>query len=131
LGFEVIGIEFGGRVAIQGHGKRSDGERFAPTFKLCFGEAFAYIDEDRTRHDLNAENPWSSLTGLFALRHKVIASATADNRSNLEVRFEDGSGLDAGPDEDYENWELVGPGNLNLVGLPGGGDPRISGSLGE
>lgn len=35
------------------------------------------------------------------------------------------------PLENYENWELIGPGDLNLVGLPGGGDPRISGALGK
>jgi hypothetical protein len=31
----------------------------------------------------------------------------------------------AGPDGPYENWEVVGPRGLKIVGLPGGGEPAI------
>ena len=32
--------------------------------------------------------------------------------------FDDGSTLNAGPDEKYEEWEVVGPDGLYLVGKP-------------
>lgn len=130
-GFEVTEIDFGGRIAIHAHGKRAEGERYAPTMKLAIGATFTYVESDGTTHQLNAEESWDTLTSLFKLRHRLVDSASADNESNIEFRFDDGSQLLAGPDQRYESWELVGPGNLNLIGFPNRGDPRISGDLGK
>jgi hypothetical protein len=131
LGFEVTEIDFGGRIEIHAHGKRAEDERYAPTTKLAIGGALTYIESDGTTHSLSAEEPWDTLTSLFKLRHRLIESASADNKSNIAFHFDDGSQLLSGPDQNYENWELVGPGNLNLIGFPNRGDPRISGDLGD
>jgi hypothetical protein len=68
------------------------------------------------------------MTPLLDLRHKIVVNAIADNRSRIEILFDDGSTLEAGPDGNYENWEVVGPDGLNLIGMPSGGDPRILGT---
>jgi ATP-dependent 26S proteasome regulatory subunit len=41
------------------------------------------------------------------------------------AEFEEGFQLRASSGERYENWEVVGPRGLLLVGLPGGGEPAI------
>jgi hypothetical protein len=96
---------------------------------IWFGGEFTFQDSAGVVHPLNAEAPWDTMTMLFDLRHDSIQSARADSSSRLEVLFGSGAILRAGPDPNYENWELVGPDDLYLVGVPGGGDPRISGGL--
>jgi hypothetical protein len=130
IGYQVATVEFSGRIGVVAYGTRSEGERFAPSARLCFGGSFVLSDQAGTRHNLNAEFGWEALTGLLNLRHRTVVSAVADDDSHIEVTFDDGSKLIAGPDPAYENWELDGPRGLNLVAMPGGGDPRISGNLG-
>jgi hypothetical protein len=129
-GFHVIVIEFGGEIRVHTGGPRPDGERFASAMRIDFGGRFTYVTEVGVSHEFHAENdPWDSMTPLFRLRHRLIVSAVADSASNVEIRFDDTSSLSAGPDENYENWAIVGPGDLHLVAVPGGGDPRIAGNL--
>jgi hypothetical protein len=59
-----------------------------------------------------------------------IASAVADRTGWLTVRFDSGARLEAGPDGHYENWELVGPNGILIVGLPSGGEPAVWGAVG-
>lgn len=130
IGYRVVTIEFSFRIGIHAYGERSEDERFAPSAALYFGGSFWLCDQDGVRHNLDAESPWDSLTGLLELRHKSVVTAMADDGSHIEVTYDDGTKLMAGPDSAYENWELVGPRGLYLVAIPGGGDPRISGNLG-
>jgi hypothetical protein len=130
IGYRVVTIEFSGRIGVVAYGTRTEGERFAPSARLCFGGTFLFGDQGGVGHSLNAESPWDQLIGLLDLRHRTVASAVADDDSHIEITFDDGSKLIAGPDPAYENWELDGPRGLNLVAMPGGGDPRISGNLG-
>jgi hypothetical protein len=98
--------------------------------RIAFGGGFTYVNEFGVSKEFHAEDdPWDSLTSLLRLRHHLVVFAVADSLSNLEIRFDDTSSLSAGPDEDYENWSIVGPGDLHLVAVPGGGDPRIAGDL--
>ena len=129
VGYEVATVEFSGRIGVIAYGSRSEGERFAPSVGLYFGGRFVLHDQDGTIHSLDATMPWDQLTPLLALRHKTVVSAAADAGSHIDVTFDDGSSLAAGPQPPYENWELVGPRGLNLVAMPSGGDPRISGGL--
>lgn len=127
-GFQVYQVGFGGRIDFTAYGRRRENEESAPSTRLSIGGKFHYVDSDGNRHTFDAEEPWQSLTLLLDLRHKIVVNASADNGSHIGILFDDGSTLDAGPDGKYENWEIVGPNGLNLVGMPGGGDPRISGT---
>lgn len=128
-GFGVNDVWFSGRIGVVAYKSGGKGDWNAPRATLWFGGPFTLHDRSGAAHNLDAGAPWESLTVLFQLRHHVIQSATADDLSRIEVRFDTGYRLAAGPDPQYENWELSGPGDLNLVGMPGGGDPRISGEL--
>jgi hypothetical protein len=130
INYQVVTIEFSFRIGVVAYGTRSEGERYAPSAGLYFGGSFVLYDQEGVRYDLDATSPWDSLARLLALRHKTVVSAVADNDSHIEITFDDRSKLMAGPDPAYENWELVRPGELNLVAMPDGGDPRISGQLG-
>jgi hypothetical protein len=129
-GFQVIAVEFGGEIRVHMSGPRPSGERFAAAMRIAFGGSFTYVTEFGISNELHAENDsWDSMTPLLRLRHHLVVSAVTDSSSNVEIRFDDTSSLSAGPDEDYENWSIVGPGDLHLVAVPGGGDPRIAGNL--
>jgi uncharacterized protein DUF6188 len=43
----------------------------------------------------------------------------------LDLTFTDGSRIDVEPLDEYEAWEIAGPGSLKLVCRPGGGEPAI------
>ncbi len=128
-GFAVTDIWFSGRIGVVAYKTRRKGDRNAPKATVWFGGPFSLRDRNGVVHDLDAGADWTSLTALFELRHQFIESATADDSSSIEVYFELGYRLTAGPVPQYENWELSGPGDINVVGMPGGGDPRISGDL--
>lgn len=86
-----------------------------------------------TRAEMNtawAPDHRVTLVPLLSVRHARVAPATVDGDSQIAVVIESGAFLSAGPDYRHENWELSGPGSLNLVAMPGSGDPRISGQLG-
>jgi hypothetical protein len=124
-GFEVIEVRFSGRVYVTAYGKRAEGDREAPCTDIAIGGAFTFIDSSGTEHALSAIEPWESLVPLFSLRHDHVASAVADRTGWLTVRFHSGASLEVGPDGQYENWELVGPNGILIVGLPGGGEPAV------
>jgi hypothetical protein len=120
IGFQVYQVGFGGRIDINAIGGRRDVEESAQSTKLSIGGKFDYIDGDGDRHVFDAEQPWHLMTPLLDLRHKIVVNAIADSRSRIEISFDDGSSLEAGPDGNYENWEVVGPDGLILIGMPRG-----------
>jgi len=65
--------------------------------------------------------PWEEtmveLDQLIGL--KVVESRVADD-GKLTIAFEDGSKLEALPDQQFESWQLSGPGRFLVVSLPGG-----------
>jgi hypothetical protein len=129
-GFQVIVVEFGAEIRIQMFGPRPSGERFATSLRISFGGAFTYVTEFGVSQEFHSErDSWDSMTPLLGLRHRLVVSAVADSLSNVQIRFDDSSSLSAGPDEKYENWAIIGPGDLHLVAVPDGGDPRIAGDL--
>jgi hypothetical protein len=124
-GFEVIEVRFSGRVYVTAYGKRAEGEKEAPNTDIAVGGASTFVDRSGTKHSLSAVEPWESLVPLLSLRHDRIASAVADRTGWLTVRFDSGARLEVGPDGHYENWELVGPDGILIVGLPSGGEPAV------
>jgi hypothetical protein len=123
-GFAVYQIEFGGRVAVCASGRREGEERPGPV-DFIFNSHFTLRGSNGKTDELDAEGPWDLLTPLFTLRHCRISSGIVTRDGSISVEFEDGFALTAGSGEAYENWEVVGPRGLKIVGLPGGGEPAI------
>jgi hypothetical protein len=128
-GFEVIEVRFSGQIYVTAYGKRADGEKEAPSTDIALGGGFTFVDCSGTEHHLSAVEPWESLVPLLSLRHDHIASAVANGTGWLTVRFESGARLEVGPDGHYENWQLVGPDGILIVGLPSGGEPAVWGAV--
>jgi len=62
---------------------------------------------------------------MLASARAVVVEATVDRDSRLTVDFGEGQILSVPPDPDFENWEVRGPGDIQVVGMPGGGEPAI------
>ena len=127
-GFNVNGVNFSGAIYITAYGQRAEDETQAPSTTITLGGAFSLVDRSGVDHHLSAEDPWDTLTPLFSLRHDSIQSAIADRIGWLVVKFDSGVTLEAGPDGRYENWQLMGPGGILIVGTPGGGEPAVWGA---
>jgi hypothetical protein len=130
VGFRVSQIWFSGQLYVIAENDRSgwtlaDFPKPIPSTKIGFGGPFIYRSPV-LEHALDARAPWATLVPVLELRGSRVASATADRQGQLNVVFEDGTSLSAGPDERYENWDLAGPESLILAAPPGGGDPRIA-----
>jgi Family of unknown function (DUF6188) len=55
----------------------------------------------------------------------VVLEAIVSATGTLEVTFSGGRVLAVSPLEDVEAWEVRGPGDVNVVCRPGGGEPAI------
>jgi Family of unknown function (DUF6188) len=124
-GFAITDVRFSGQVHITAYGSRAEGEKGSPRTTITLGGDFILLDRFGAEHRLDAEDPWDTLTPLFTLRHDRIASAIADRRGWLIVEFESAARLAIGPNGNYENWQLMGPNGILIVGLPGGGEPAV------
>ena len=60
------------------------------------------------------------LAPVVTLARREVTRAEAFKDGHLEIIFSDGTSLGVPPDEGFEAWELVGPGGLRTVSLPGG-----------
>lgn len=128
VGFEIGDVWFSWGLYLIGYGEPMPGERMASRTQVRFGGALVHRTAGGQDVQIDAAGPWHSATSLLDLRHARItaATATATLDGRLRLSCSDGSRLEADPDSRYENWEISGPGKLNLVCPPGGGDPRIS-----
>jgi hypothetical protein len=124
-GFEVSHMTLSVHVDITAYGKpaRSPAEDrvVAPSAMLRLAGSFSLREPDGREVALDpSRQDWDDLRPLFALRGDRITSARASNSGQLQVEFTSGRALSAGPDRDYENWEIHAPGAL-LIAMPGGG----------
>jgi hypothetical protein len=128
VGFEVQEVWFSGQLYVIAYGEGGDMRRGlqAPRTQIALGGAFLLRSSEGVEHRLDGGDSWETLVPVLGLRRARVVEATADREGVLEIRFEDGSAISAGPDPQYENWEISGPAGLNLAAPPGGGDPRIS-----
>jgi hypothetical protein len=118
-GFEVLTVQFSGRASLVAY---ADG---GANSSIALGGPFRLRTADAIEHRLSGEDSWERLVPLLGLRHDHISRVSVSHAASLRVEFSSGALLEVDPDAQYENWELTGPGNLNLVAPPGGGDPRI------
>jgi Family of unknown function (DUF6188) len=115
-GFEVLGVEFGFPIDIVTYG---DG---GVSTRIQFGGSFEFSEPDGEVHRLSAsDQSWEELAVVLSLRHDYIKSAIATAAAQLRLEFVSGRCLSAGPDPDYENWQISGP-EFNLIALPGNGE---------
>jgi Family of unknown function (DUF6188) len=120
-GYELLTVEFSGRLSLTVYG---DGGK---SCTIALEGQFTLRTADGNDRRLDAEQDWSQLTPVLSLRHAGVAELRASRDGDLDVAFDNGALLQASPDPRYESWEISGPGDLNLVCPPGGGDPRIRG----
>ncbi len=118
-GFVVTDIWFSGHIRVIAS-KPSGGGGNPLQAKIWFGGPLTFRDESGRVHDLDAGGAWEFLIALFELRHQVIESAVADEASQIQICFELGQFLAAETHPQDENWGLLGPDGLNLVGMPAG-----------
>ncbi|MGH2850337.1 MAG: DUF6188 family protein [Solirubrobacteraceae bacterium] len=90
--------------------------------QVRFEGRFDFDDSDGGIHHLDASSqPWEDPAVVLALRHDRVAAASAtEDDARLRIEFDSGRVLTAGPDPQYENWAVIGPG-FHLISSPGGG----------
>jgi hypothetical protein len=80
--------------------------------------AFRLLDNEDVL-EMDATQP-AELGPAFALVRRVVRTARATETGRLEVLFEDGSRLIVEPNEQFEAWEMYGPGGIRAICMPGG-----------
>lgn len=89
------------------------------TFEVRVGEPFV-LSRDGHERVLNPEEDPTSVGSVLSLLHQTVSGAVAFKDGRLELSFSDGASLNVPVGQDFEAWELVGPGGLRVVSLPGG-----------
>ncbi len=112
-GFEVLQVTFAHPIDLVAYGDEG------ATAFVRFESEFAFAEPGGEVHELSASrDSWESLAVVLSLRHDRITSAQVSESADLDVEFESGRRLQAGPDPSYESWEVSGPG-VHLVAMPG------------
>ena len=60
------------------------------------------------------------LAPVLRVARLVVVEASAFKDGHLELKFEGGTTITVAAAEDLEPWEIVGPGGLRIVSVPGG-----------
>lgn len=93
---------------------------FAGGLELRIEQPFVIEDAAGGEVLLIPEGDPDRLAGALALARREVVRAEAFKDGHLEIAFADGAHLGVPADEGFEAWELVGPGGLRTVSLPGG-----------
>jgi Family of unknown function (DUF6188) len=118
-GYELLTVQFSGRLSLTVYGEAGK------NCTIALGSPFVLRTAVGAEHELDAEQERSHLVPVLALRHEHVSALIVSRDADLHLTFDSGVAIHARPDDHYENWEIVGPGELNLVSPLGGGDPRI------
>lgn len=62
----------------------------------------------------------SALAPVLMIQRDSVTEARVFDGGRMVLRFDSGLHIDVAPDDQHEAWELVGPGSLRVVSLPGG-----------
>lgn len=89
------------------------------SFDVRIGEPFV-LRKAGDEHHLRPEDDPAGMGPALSLLHQTVTEAVAFKDGRLELRFSDGSAVKVPVGQDYEPWELVGPGGVRVVSLPGG-----------
>ncbi len=88
--------------------------------ELRIEQPFVIEGADGSEALLVPEGDPDRLAAAVTLARREVATAEAFKDGHLEIGFADGAHLEVPADEGFEAWELVGPGGLRTVSLPGG-----------
>lgn len=69
---------------------------------------------------LDAEGDPQQMAPALRVLRRTVEQAIAFKDGGLELTFDDGTVLRVAADEDYEAWNIAGPGGLRVVSMPGG-----------
>jgi hypothetical protein len=73
----------------------------------------------------------AALSSLEGLLGRIVREAATDERGALHLVLDTGASMDVEPGDDYEGWELRGPGQLFVVSPTGGGEALVWDSTSE
>jgi hypothetical protein len=93
---------------------------FGGGLELRIEQPFVISRADGSESLLIPEGDPDRLATAVGLARSEVLRAEGFKDGHLEIAFSDGSKLGVPADEGYEAWELVGPGGLRTVSLPGG-----------
>ena len=80
---------------------------------------FSYRTPSGIEHQLDADSDRAGLSPALNLFGSDITAAEIE-KGSLELRFGDGSEISAQPLEEYESWQVSGPGGASIICTPGG-----------
>jgi hypothetical protein len=86
---------------------------------------FRLREPDGTEHVLEVEKDRRALAPALDCFGKAVERALAWKDGRLELAFTDGTLIEVAPHEQFEAWQVTGPGRIMVVCLPGGGEPAI------
>ena len=86
---------------------------------------FRFRDSDGVEHSLNTEADRRLLAPALACFGLSVAQACALKSGQLRITYTDGTLIEADPHDQFESWQVSGPGNLLVVSAPGGGEPAV------
>ncbi|WP_425455348.1 DUF6188 family protein [Allorhizocola rhizosphaerae] len=89
------------------------------TFELRISSDFSYYSQTG-RVNLDPEDRPEELGPIIHLARSCIVSANASSGGSLSISFADGSWIDVPASEEFEAWQLSGPGGLRVISVPGG-----------
>jgi hypothetical protein len=87
---------------------------------INIGQVFAYVYSDGTEVGLDPEGEGVLLAPILRLRRMIVKSGMAFKDGRLQVHFEDGSHIEVPASQQFEAWNITGPGGLLIVSIPGG-----------
>jgi hypothetical protein len=83
-------------------------------------QPFVYTSVDGVEHLIVPEADPVQVAPVLAIARLSINDGFAYADGRLELTFNDGSVIGVPATQDYEPWELTGPGGLKMVSVPGG-----------
>lgn len=87
---------------------------------LRIEQPFVYTSADGVEHLIVPEADPVKVAPVLAITRLSVREGFAYDDGHLEVTFSDGSTIGVPSAQDYEPWELTGPGGLKMVSVPGG-----------
>lgn len=91
--------------------------------RIYIESTFTYVSPDGIEYVLDPEAEAQRLAPIIQLRRLNATGGAAFKDGHLEVYFEDGSRIHVPADQEFEAWNISGPGGLDglkVMSTPGG-----------
>ena len=72
---------------------------------------------------IDPEGPPEALSPVLGLLRQTVEGAFFEKSGTLNLTFRGGAHLRCDPDPQYEAWHLVAPDGVEVICVPGGGEP--------